>query len=165
MVSKATDTLRQVAPKESRRVRFAHRFRPGGAHSAPYRVMFRSILGLIFGLVFLLSGIARADTDAYILLQDSPLAGFQFHEGKALWSQLKEGDVLTLAREPENHYDPKAVRVEWQGHKLGYVPRRENLDLARLLDNGQQLKARITRLQQARNPWERIRFEVLAPLH
>jgi hypothetical protein len=120
---------------------------------------------LLLGLALLLPGAARAGADAYILLQDSPLAGFQFHEGKALWEQLKEGDALTLTREPDNHYDPKAIRVEWQGHKLGYVPRRENLDLARLMDNGQQLHARITRMQKARNPWERIRFEVLAPVH
>jgi hypothetical protein len=122
-------------------------------------------IGLWLGLAALLASFARAESESYILLQDSPLAGFQFHEGKVLWSQLKEGDALTLIREPDNHYDPKAIRVEWQGHKLGYVPRRENLDLARLMDNGQQLHARITRLQQARNPWERIRLEVLAPVH
>lgn len=120
---------------------------------------------LLFWLALCLPACAGAEGNAYILLQDSPLAGFQFHEGKALWKQLKEGDTLTLSREPDNHYDSKAIRVEWQGHKLGYVPRRENLDLARLMDNGQQLKARITRLQQARNPWERLRFEVLAPVH
>ena len=119
---------------------------------------------VLLGLALLLPDAAHAGTDAYIILQDSPLAGFQFHEGKNLWKELKEGDTLTLTREPDNHYDPKAIRVEWQGHKLGYVPHRENLDLARLMDNGQQFKARITRLQQARNPWERIRFEVLAPV-
>jgi hypothetical protein len=120
---------------------------------------------LLLALALLLPGAAHAGADAYILLQDSPLAGFQFHDGKELWNELKVGDALTLTREPDNHYDPKAIRVEWQGHKLGYVPRRENLDLARLMDNGQALHARITRLQQARNPWERIRFEVLAPVH
>jgi hypothetical protein len=125
------------------------------------RPIYRLLLWLALGL----PASAGAEGNASILLQDSPLAGFQFHEGKALWKQLKEGDALTLTREPDNHYDSKAIRVEWQGHKLGYVPRRENLDLARLMDNGQQLHARITRLQQARNPWERIRFEVLAPVH
>ena len=38
------------------------------------------------------------------------------------------------------------MRVEWQGHKIGYVPRRENADVARLLDRGQVLTARIVRL-------------------
>jgi hypothetical protein len=124
----------------------------------------RPFFGLIVGLALLLSGIARAGTEAYVLLQDSPLAGFQYHEGKALWNQLKEGDALSLTREPDNPYDANAIRVDWQGHKLGYVPRRENADMARLMDRGQAVQARITRLQKARNPWERIRFEVLVPV-
>ena len=33
------------------------------------------------------------------------------------------GAALSLVREPDNAYDPRAVRVDWQGHKLGYVPR------------------------------------------
>jgi hypothetical protein len=119
---------------------------------------------LLAGVALLFLHAAHADTDAHVLLQDSPLAGFQYHEGKALWSQFKTGDVLTLTREPENHYDANAIRVDWQGHKLGYVPRRENSGLARLMDKGQLLEARIVRLQKARNPWERIRFEVLVPI-
>ncbi|HYP67355.1 MAG TPA: HIRAN domain-containing protein, partial [Thiobacillaceae bacterium] len=115
----------------------------------------RLSITVLLGFALQFAAVAFADTETYILLQDSPLAGFQFHEGKALRSEMKEGDALTLAREPDNQYDPKAIRVEWRGHKLGYVPRRENLDLARLMDNGQQLRARITRMQQARNPWER----------
>lgn len=110
-------------------------------------------------------GAARAaEVGSGILIQDSPLAGFQFHAGKAVWKSLRVGDELTLVREPDNRYDPRAVRVDWQGHKLGYVPRRENADVARLMDRGAPLAARISRLATSRNPWERVRFEVLAPL-
>jgi hypothetical protein len=107
---------------------------------------------------------ARADTEAHILLQDSPLAGFQYHEGKKLWEDMKVGDALVLVREPDNPYDTKAIRVEWHGHKLGYVPRRENADIARLMDKGTRLEARISRLLESRDPWQRIRFEILTPL-
>jgi len=106
----------------------------------------------------------RAQTTAYILLQDSPLAGFQYHAGKTLWPQMRAGDVLTLVREPDNVHDAKAVRVEWQGHKIGYVPRRENADVARFMDSGQQLEARIARLAEVRDPWSRVRFEILIPV-
>lgn len=106
----------------------------------------------------------RAEVAAHILLQDSPLAGFQYHAGRALWSRMQVGDALTLVRESDNPYDAKAVRVEWQGHKLGYVPRRENADVARMMDGGQQLAARITRLAEVRDPWSRVRFEILVPL-
>jgi hypothetical protein len=106
----------------------------------------------------------QAQVTANILLQDSPLAGFQYHQGKALWMQMQVGDALTLVREPDNAHDAKAVRVEWQGHKIGYVPRRENADVARLMDAGQALLARISRLAEVRDPWSRVRFEILIPL-
>ncbi|OJW77960.1 HIRAN domain-containing protein [Thiobacillus sp. 65-1402] len=106
----------------------------------------------------------HAQVAAHILLQDSPLAGFQYHAGKALWPQMRAGDALALVREPDNPHDARAVRVEWRGHKIGYVPRRENADVARLLDRGQTLSARIVRLAEVRDPWSRVRFEILIPL-
>ena len=106
----------------------------------------------------------HAQVAAHILLQDSPLAGFQYHAGKTLWPQMQVGDVLTLVREPDNVHDARAVRVEWRGHKIGYVPRRENADVARLMDGGQPLEARIVRLAEVRDPWSRVRFEILIPL-
>lgn len=105
-----------------------------------------------------------AQVAAHILLQDSPLAGFQYHAGKTLWPQMQVGDALTLVREPDNPHDARAVRVEWQGHKIGYVPRRENADVARLLDRGQAMVARIARLAEGRDPWSRVRVEILVPL-
>jgi hypothetical protein len=107
---------------------------------------------------------AQAQVSAHILLQDSPLAGFQYHAGKTLWPQMRVGDALTLVREPDNAYDAKAVRVEWQGRKIGYVPRRENADVARLMDRGEVLEARIDRLADVRDPWSRVRFEILIPV-
>ena len=106
---------------------------------------------------------SHAQVAAHILLQDSPLAGFQYHAGKKLWPQMQVGDALTLIREPDNVHDAKAVRVEWQGHKIGYVPRRENADVARFMDGGHALAARINRLAEVRDPWSRVRFDILVP--
>ncbi|HEX4985820.1 MAG TPA: HIRAN domain-containing protein [Burkholderiales bacterium] len=99
-----------------------------------------------------------------ILVQNSPVAGFQFHEGKRLWAQMQVGDELTLVREPDNAYDPRAVRVDWNGHKLGYVPKAQNEAVARQLDRGNRLEARIVRLNRSRDPWKRIEFEVFLRL-
>lgn len=115
-------------------------------------------------LVWLWALPLHAQVVAHILLQDSPLAGFQYHAGKALWPRMRVGDALTLIREPDNPHDTKAVRVEWQGHHIGYVPRRENADVARFMDGGQALVARITRLAEVRDPWSRVRFEILIPV-
>ena len=107
---------------------------------------------------------ASGQTGGRILLQSSPLAGFQYYEGRALWEQMRIGDALTLVREPDNSHDPLAVRVEWKGNKLGYVPRRENQAVARQLDHGNPLEARIVRLVKHRDPWKRIEFEVFLRL-
>ena len=95
-----------------------------------------------------------------LVVQDSPLAGFRYGEGALLWPQLREGDRLDLVRERENPHDSNAVRVDWQGRKLGYVPRRENAALAWGLDRGTPLRARISDLAEHPNPPRRVRFEV-----
>jgi hypothetical protein len=119
---------------------------------------------VICGLLAAISAIAdEPRTEAHILIQSSPLAGFQFYRGKVLWSEMKVGDPLTLVREPENPYDANAVRVDWRGEKLGYVPRADNADLARHMDRGTPVNARISRLTEEKNPWKRIRFDVYTP--
>ena len=100
------------------------------------------------------------DAEIRMLVQSSPLAGFQYYQGEQLWQEIRVGDTLTLAREPENAYDSYAVRVEWREHKLGYVPRRENQAVAQHMDRGGNVEARVAKLRQHRNPWQRIEFEV-----
>lgn len=95
-----------------------------------------------------------------MLIQSSPLAGYQYHAGSDVWDQLRVGDTLVLIREPENPHDPKAVRVEWQGHPLGYLPRAENREIAAELDQGARVEARIARLQVSKNPWQRVLIDV-----
>ncbi len=105
-----------------------------------------------------------AQVTARIVVQNSQLAGFKYYQGKELWGQMKVGDALALIREPDNLHDPLAVRVEWNGHKLGYVPRKENETVARQLDRGNRLQARIVRLTKHRDPWKRIEFEIFLGL-
>ena len=95
-----------------------------------------------------------------LLVQSSPLAGFRYGEAAAMMPMLQPGDALDLVREEDNAHDPNAVRVEWRGRKLGYVPRRENAALAWGLDRGAPLRARVSRLAAHPNPSKRIEFEV-----
>ena len=95
-----------------------------------------------------------------LLVQSSPLAGYRYGEGAALWPLLQPGDALELMAEPGNPHDPNAVRVEWRGRKLGYVPRRQNAALAWGLERGTPLRARVSRLADHANPARRIEFEV-----
>src|SRR5688500_10769023 len=95
-----------------------------------------------------------------LLVQSSPLAGFRYHAAGEVWSEMRVGDRLELAREADNPHDANAVSVSWRGRKLGYVPRRENAALAWGLDRGESLEARISRLAAHPNPARRVEFEV-----
>ncbi|MBL8394865.1 MAG: HIRAN domain-containing protein [Candidatus Accumulibacter sp.] len=103
---------------------------------------------------------AAAGETVKVLVQSSPLAGSQYYAVTELWSQIRPGDRLTLVRETDNRHDRNAVRVEWNGRQLGYVPRAENRAVARALDDGEKLQARVARLREDRNPWRRVEFEV-----
>jgi hypothetical protein len=100
---------------------------------------------------------------ARIVVQDAPLAGFVYYDGRAVWSEMKKGDRLTLVREPSNAHDANAIRIEWQGRMLGYVPRRDNADLARQLDRGARVEARVTELTRAANGRHRLSYEIYVP--
>jgi hypothetical protein len=106
---------------------------------------------------------AGAETVRF-LVQSSPLAGFQYHAGRELWDELKVGDELTLKREPDNPHDAHAVRVEWRGRQLGYLPRAENRAVAAEMDAGTPVAARIARLVEHKNPWRRVLIEVFVVL-
>jgi hypothetical protein len=106
---------------------------------------------------------ARA-AEAMIVVQRSPLAGFRHSEGRKVLRELRPGDRLELVREPGNPYDANAVRVEWRGVRLGYVPRRDNSPVARQMDRGAVLEARLSAVRENRNRSVRIELEVVAPL-
>jgi HIRAN domain len=111
-------------------------------------------------LVALACGAAQAEEQVRLLVQSSPLAGFRYHAGAEVWRELRVGDRLELAREPDNAHDANAVRVLWRGRLLGYVPRRENAALAWALERGTPLRARISLLAEHPNPARRIRFDI-----
>ncbi|MEW8524506.1 MAG: HIRAN domain-containing protein [Candidatus Thiodiazotropha endolucinida] len=95
-----------------------------------------------------------------VVLQESPLAGFQYHRAASIWPFLRVGEHLHLKREPSNPHDRYAVAVWFKNEHLGYIPRRENRTLARLLDQGERLETTIVRLLEEENPWRKIRFRV-----
>ncbi|MGQ0650778.1 MAG: HIRAN domain-containing protein [Betaproteobacteria bacterium] len=112
-------------------------------------------------VLFLAAGSAvAADGGVRLVVQSSPLAGYRYHAAAQVLAGLRVGDTLELAREPHNAHDASAVSVSWRGHKLGYVPRRENGALAWAMDRGEAPRARISRLAPQAAPSRRIEFEV-----
>jgi hypothetical protein len=108
--------------------------------------------------------LAVAAQTVRVLVHSSPLAGFQYHDAAAVWSELRVGDALSLVREARNPHDANAVRVEWHGRPLGYLPRAENRSVAAEMDRGTRISARIGELRDERNPWRRLRVDVFVTL-
>jgi HIRAN domain len=108
-------------------------------------------------------GLAQAES-VRMLVQSSPLAGSQYYAVGESWREMQVGDRLDLIREPDNRHDARAIRVEWRGRMLGYVPRAENRAVAAALDQGERLVARISRLTEHPDPWRRVEFEVFVEL-
>ena len=117
---------------------------------------------LLFSLLLcaaLMGSPALAET-IRVLVQRSPLAGSLYYAANAVWTRIRVGDRLTLVREADNRHDRRAVRVEWQGQQLGYVPRAENRAVSHALDAGERLEGRVLHLRDDPDPWRRVEFEV-----
>ena len=79
-----------------------------------------------------------------ILLTECHISGTVHKELKAIEPALNSGAMLALRREPGNPHDGLAIRVhDAAGNALGYIPRITNAPLARLMDAGKQLFARL----------------------
>ena len=116
----------------------------------------------LVGAVLMALGLAQSAQAETIrmLVQSSPLAGSQFYAASRVWTELRVGDRLVLIREPDNRHDRAAVRVEWHGQQLGYVPRTENRAIANALDAGEHIEARIARLTDDPDPWRRVELAI-----
>ncbi len=83
-----------------------------------------------------------------IHLFDSFVAGTTHLEDKSVLEVVSVGDHLTLRRE-DNKFDSNAVLILMDnGKKLGYVPEKDNIIFARLMDAGKLLKAKVTKKSQ-----------------
>ena len=56
-----------------------------------------------------------------------------------IFSKIEAGDRLELFREATNEYDKHAILVKYHGEKIGYVPRKDNYVLSKLMDGGKRL--------------------------
>nr|WP_297707257.1 HIRAN domain-containing protein [uncultured Butyrivibrio sp.] len=83
-----------------------------------------------------------------IHLFDSYIAGTTHLEDSSVLDNIKVGDMLTLQRE-DNKFDSNAILIlNEDKKKLGYVPEKDNIVFARLMDAGKLLKAKITQINQ-----------------
>lgn len=78
-----------------------------------------------------------------IHLFDTYVAGTTHLKEPEILETLKVGDVLSLQRE-DNKYDSNAILIlDTDKKKVGYVPEKDNIVFARLMDAGKLLKCKI----------------------
>ena len=94
-----------------------------------------------------------------IRLFDSFIAGTTHLADKSPLETATVGDELTMQRE-DNPHDRHAIMIlNSEKKKLGYVPKKDNLVFARLMDAGKILKAKITKIEERRK-FNFIRLEI-----
>lgn len=73
---------------------------------------------------------------------------------------LNIDDKLDFFREPDNTYDEQAIVIKTvNGVKIGYVPMKDNLIFARLMDAGKLLFGRISS-KEKKGSWVKIDIKV-----
>ena len=82
-----------------------------------------------------------------IHLFDTFVAGTSFLKDKSVLDEIKIEDKLILQRE-NNKFDSNAILLLTEGKKLGYIPEKDNIIFARLLDAGKVITAKVKGIQQ-----------------
>ena len=102
-----------------------------------------------------------APYSADLLLLRTEVAGTSHVVGiEELEPFLRPGDRLELIRVPSNPSDPNAIKIFTRDRvKLGYVPRKDNQILARLMDAGKLLYAVIAE-KAWQSAWLRVTVEI-----
>ena len=103
----------------------------------------------------LIQGLDNKDLDTLLkpLIQeihlfDSFVAGTTHLKDPSVLDNLKEGSGLKLIRE-DNKFDDNAIKItDEQDRKIGYVPEKDNIVFARLMDAGKVLGAKVNNIEK-----------------
>lgn len=89
-----------------------------------------------------------------VFLFDSFIAGTSHLDDQAVLDEMKVGDILTMQRE-QNENDPNAILLkDGKGRKAGYIPARDNIVFARLMDAGKFLEADVREIEPRGHFWK-----------
>lgn len=96
-----------------------------------------------------------------IFLFDTHVAGTTFIEGiEELASHLSIDDRLDFFREPDNPYDDRAIVIKnFDGVKVGYVPKEDNVVFSRLMDAGKLLFGKIS-FKEIKGDWLKLDIKI-----
>ncbi len=90
------------------------------------------------------------------------IAGFTYWDGAIAFNELKIGTELTLLREENNKFDPYAIALYFNEHKLGFIPRDSNKEINKFLEQGHDdiFEVRINRISPTEHPENQVHVVV-----
>ena len=92
-----------------------------------------------------------------IFLLNDFVAGTAFAtELNKVLGDLEPGVLLSLRRHPENEVDENAIGIYYRDVRIGWVHRRYNVLLARLMDSGKMFTCKIVGKDTSNPDWSRI---------
>lgn len=96
-----------------------------------------------------------------IYLFETIVAGTSNIEGiEEIEAELALDDKLVFYREPDNRFDPQAIKiVTLKEKKIGYLPQKDNVIFARLMDAGKVLFGKIIDIEK-KGKWTRITIAI-----
>ncbi|MBQ6454689.1 MAG: HIRAN domain-containing protein [Eggerthellaceae bacterium] len=96
------------------------------------------------------------------LIDSFYIKGFKNFDGAYALKKLKAGKRLDLVAEPDNPYDPYAMRVERKGIMLGYIPKEKNYMMSLMAFYGHEdvLECRILQVDREADPWQQVRIGI-----
>ena len=119
--------------------------------------LFGSGILMFLPLGFIKSNVERKAT----CLLEFDVKGFRYYEGPDLIGKMRNGEALSLVREPENKFDKNAIAIHYKNQKIGFVPREKNEVLSKLLDAGSQnVSAEIVALRDDDVSWDAVTAKI-----
>lgn len=95
-----------------------------------------------------------------IHLFDTFVSGTTHLPDSTVLDELTEGTTLTLRREDNKFDDMAILLLTPSGKKAGYIPRKDNLIFARLMDAGKLLTAKVTSLRPRMGDFMQISISI-----
>ena len=92
-----------------------------------------------------------------IFILNDFVAGTSFSEGIGeVLDELNSGVMMSLRRHPENEMDSNAIGIYYKEIRIGWVHRRYNTVIARLMDSGKMFTCKIVEKDISNPDWPRI---------
>lgn len=74
--------------------------------------------------------------------------------------QISDTTHLTMRRQPENEVDQYAIGIYYNQTRIGWVPMKDNLVIARLMDAGKLFNCKVVSVNHQNPSWPRINVSI-----